>query len=129
MLLLYADHRYGATAVFVLASLSDLADGYIARRFNQTSNFGRFIDPLADKILVLSALCCFVEFDRMEAWCVCIVLLREFAVSGLRLLAVEQGKVIAAAWSGKLKTACTMVCIILMLLFRTCDGSTLRLSF
>ena len=117
VLLLYAGRRYLAAAVFVLASLSDLADGYIARRFNQTSNFGRFIDPLADKILVLSALCCFVEFGRIRAWCLCLVLLREFAVSGLRLIAVEQGRVIAAAWSGKIKTACTMVCIILMLLF------------
>ena len=117
VLLLYFDQRFFAAAIFTIASLSDFLDGYIARHYNQTSNFGRFIDPLADKILVLSALCCFVEFGRMSAWCVCIVLLREFAVSGLRLLAVEQGKVIAAAWSGKIKTACTMVCIILMLLF------------
>ena len=117
LIFIYTGHNYIAAAVFIIASLSDFADGYIARSYNQTSDFGKFIDPLADKILVLSAMCCFIESAQMPAWCVVIVLLREFSVSGLRLIAAEQGKVIAAAKSGKVKTACTMVCIILMLVF------------
>ena len=115
--LLYLGLPIWAFAVYVLACLSDAADGYIARHCNQITNFGKFMDPLADKILVLSALCVFAEQGAMPGWCVALVLFREFAVSGLRLIAVEQGKVIAAAWSGKIKTACTMVCIGAMLLF------------
>ena len=95
--------------MYIIACLSDVADGYIARHYNQVSNFGKFMDPLADKMLVLAAMCIFIERGQMPAWCVAIVLFREFAVSGLRLLAVEQGRVIAAAISGKLKTGCTMV--------------------
>ena len=105
-----------ALAVFVLASLTDMADGYIARHYNQITDFGKFMDPLADKVLVMAAMCYFVEVGRMPGWALAIVLLREFAVSGLRLVAVEQGRVIAAAWSGKIKTAATMVCLCLMLL-------------
>ena len=108
--------RYGALAVFVIASLSDFLDGYIARHYNQVSNFGKFMDPLADKILVITAMLLFVESGRMPGWVLALVVAREFAVSGLRLVAVEQGRVIAAAKSGKIKTASTMVCIILMLL-------------
>ena len=115
--LLYLGLPSWAFAVYVLACLSDAADGYIARHYNQITNFGKFMDPLADKILVLSALCVFAEQGLMPGWCVALVLFREFAVSGLRLIAVEQGKVIAAAWSGKIKTACTMVAIGAMLLF------------
>ena len=119
IVLMYMDGaaaRYGALAVFVIASLSDFLDGYIARHYNQVSNFGKFMDPLAEKILVITAMLLFVESGRMPGWVLALVVAREFAVSGLRLVAVEQGRVIAAAKSGKIKTASTMVCIILMLL-------------
>ena len=106
-----------ALAVFILASVTDMLDGYVARKYNQVSNMGKFLDPLADKILVAAAMCWFVGCGQMWAWVLAAVLLREFAVSGLRLVAVEQGKVIAAAWSGKVKTASTMVCICVMLVF------------
>ncbi len=107
--------NYWALLIFIVASLTDLLDGYIARHYNQITNFGKFMDPLADKILVMSAMCWFVEAHQMPGWALAIVLFREFAVSGMRLVAVEQGKVIAAAWSGKVKTASTMVCLCLML--------------
>lgn len=116
LVLAYSDKMMAALAVYVIACLSDFADGYIARHFNQISNFGKFMDPLADKMLVLAAMCFFVENGQMAGWAVAVVLFREFAVSGMRLLAVEQGQVIAAAWSGKIKTASTMVCLILMML-------------
>ena len=115
--LAYTDHLYSALAVYIIACLSDVADGYIARHYNQVSDFGKFLDPLAYKMLVLSAMCFFIENGQMPGWCVAIVLFREFAVSGLRLIAVEQGRVIAAAWSGKLKTGCTMVGLSAMMLF------------
>lgn len=115
--LAYAGLSYWALAVYVLACLSDAVDGYIARHYNQITNFGKFMDPLADKMLVLAAMCFFVERGAMPGWCVAAVLFREFAVSGLRLVAAEQNRVIAAAWSGKVKTACTMVGICAMLLF------------
>ena len=115
--LAYTGQLYGALAVYVVACISDFVDGYIARHYNQVSNFGKFMDPLADKVLVLAAMCFFVENGQMPGWAVAIVLLREFAVSGLRLIAVEQSRVIAAAWSGKIKTASTMVCLCAMLLF------------
>lgn len=117
LVLAYTGHLYTALAVYIIACLSDVADGYIARHCNQVSDFGKFMDPLADKMLVLSAMCFFVENGQMPGWCVAIVLFREFAVSGLRLIAVEQGRVIAAAWSGKLKTGCTMVGLSAMMLF------------
>lgn len=107
--------RYVALGVFILASLTDLLDGYIARHYHQVSDFGKFMDPLADKCLVMAALCWFVEEGTMAGWVLAIVLLREFAVSGMRLVAVEKGRVIAAGWSGKVKTASTMVCICLIL--------------
>ena len=116
LVLAYTGHMGWALLVFVLASLSDMLDGYIARHYNQTTDFGKFMDPLADKVLVMAAMCFFVEAGRMPGWVLAIVLLREFAVSGMRLIAVEQGRVIAAAWSGKIKTAATMVCLCLMLL-------------
>ena len=117
MYLRFPGHTYWAFGVFVLASLSDFADGYIARHYNQVSNFGKFVDPLADKMLVLSAMCFFIENGQMPGWAVAIVLFREFAVSGLRLIAVEQSRVIAAARSGKIKTGCTMVGLGAMLVF------------
>ena len=117
LLLCYAGRMTAALAVFVLASLSDAADGYVARRYKQSSTVGKFLDPLADKALVLSALCFFIENGQVRAWVVAAVIMRELAVSGLRLIAAERGKVIAAAWSGKVKTASTMLCICAMLLF------------
>ena len=115
LVLAYAGRMGWALLVFVLASLSDMLDGYIARHYNQITDFGKFMDPLADKVLVMAAMCYFVEAGRMPGWVLAIVLLREFAVSGMRLVAVEQGRVIAAGWSGKVKTAATMVCLCLML--------------
>ena len=106
-----------ALGVFILASVTDTLDGYVARTYNQVSNMGKFLDPLADKVLVAAAMCWLVECGRLRAWVLAAVLLREFAVSGLRLIAVEQGQVIAAAWSGKVKTAATMVCICFLLVF------------
>ena len=111
--------RYVALGIYIVACLTDLLDGYIARHYNQISDFGKFMDPLADKMLVMAAMCYFVECGQMPGWCLAIVLLREFAVSGMRLVAVEQGRVIAAAWSGKVKTASTMVCLCLMLVFQS----------
>lgn len=107
---------YVALVIFILASLTDLADGYIARRYNQVTDFGKFMDPLADKVLVVTAMLWFVECGRMPAWAVAIVIFREFAVSGMRLIAAERGRVIAAGWSGKVKTASTMVGLCLMFL-------------
>ena len=111
LLLLYFGHIYWALAVYIIACLSDFADGYVARHYDQITDFGKFMDPLADKMLVLATMCYLVEAGLMPGWVVAIVLLREFAVSGLRLLAVEQGIVIAAAWSGKIKTFSTMICL------------------
>ena len=117
LVLAYTGLKYWALAVYIIACLSDVADGYIARHDNQVSNFGKFVDPLADKMLVLSAMCFFIENGQMPGWAVAIVLFREFAVSGLRLIAVEQSRVIAAARSGKIKTGCTMVGLGAMLVF------------
>ena len=101
--------------VFIIASITDKLDGYIARTRNQVTTFGKFLDPLADKILVLSALVMLVEFDKIPAWIPVIVLAREFLVSGYRLIAVEKGgKVIAASIWGKLKTVTQMLAIILV---------------
>ena len=121
LLILYLDIPSGnwiALAVFIVASVSDAFDGYVARHYNQVTNLGKFMDPLADKMLVLSAMCWFVEAGRMRGWVLALVLLREFGVSGLRLVAAERGRVIAAGWSGKVKTAGTMVCLCAMLLLR-----------
>lgn len=117
LVLCYLDHRIAATVMFIIASLSDLLDGYIARHYNQVSNFGKFMDPLADKMLVLSAMCFLVEKGQMPGWVVAVILFREFAVSGLRLIAAERQRVIAAAWSGKIKTTCTMVGLCFVLVF------------
>lgn len=117
LVLAYTGQMYWAFAIYTIACLSDMADGYIARHYNQISNFGKFADPLADKMLVLAAMCFFIENGQMTGWIVAVVLFREFAVSGLRMVAVEQQRVIAAAWSGKIKTACTMLGLGAMLLF------------
>ena len=96
-------------ALFIIASLTDFVDGQIARKFNQVSDFGKFLDPLADKLLTIAAMTMFCEWGVFPAWALMIVLTREFAVTGLRLVAVQKGTVIAAGWSGKVKTASTMV--------------------
>lgn len=108
--------NYWALAIFIVASLTDTLDGYIARHYNQTTDFGKFMDPLADKCLVTAAMLWFVEIGQMPGWALLVVIVREFAVSGLRMVAADKGRVIAAGWSGKVKTASTMVCICLMLL-------------
>ena len=105
-----------AGIVFAAASFTDFLDGHLARKWHMVTDFGKFADPLADKMLVTAALLWFVEIGQMPAWALLIVLVREFAVSGLRMIASDKGRVIAAGWSGKVKTASTMVCIVLMFL-------------
>lgn len=106
---------YLALAVFLVASLTDFVDGYIARHYGQTTDFGKFLDPLADKLLVIAAMAMYCEWGVFPAWALMIVLTREFAVTGLRLIAVQKGNVIAAGWSGKVKTASTMVGLCIMM--------------
>jgi len=108
-------------AVFVIASLTDYVDGHIARKYHQVSDFGKFLDPLADKLLVISAMSMFCQWNLFPAWALMIVLTREFAVTGLRLIAVGKGKVIAAGWSGKVKTASTMIGLCVMMGFPTVE--------
>ncbi len=104
-------------AIFIVASLTDFVDGYIARNYNQTTDFGKFLDPLADKLLTIAAMSMFCEWGVFPAWALMIVLTREFAVTGLRLVAVQKGTVIAAGWSGKIKTASTMIGLCIMMAF------------
>ena len=106
-------------AVFIIASLTDYVDGYIARKYNQVSDFGKFLDPLADKLLTIAAMVMFCEWGSFPAWALMIVLTREFAVTGLRLVAVGKGTVIAAGWSGKVKTASTMIGLCVLMAFPT----------
>ena len=108
-----------ALGVFILASLTDYVDGQIARKCNQVSDFGKFLDPLADKLLTIAAMTMFCEWGSFPAWALMIVLTREFAVTGLRLVAVGNGTVIAAGWSGKVKTASTMIGLCVMMAFPT----------
>ena len=113
------DIPYGsivATAVFIIASITDQLDGHIARSRNQITNFGKFMDPLADKLLVTAALISLVELNMIPGWAVVIIIAREFAVSGLRTLAASDGIVIAANYWGKFKTASQMIMIILLIL-------------
>jgi len=124
MIFMYLSHGTGNSwqlwvsfAIFVIASLTDYVDGFIARKYNQVSDFGKFLDPLADKLLVIAAMTIFCEWKLFPAWALMIVLTREFAVTGLRLVAVGKGKVIAAGWSGKVKTASTMVGLCVMMVF------------
>ena len=107
--------KWAALAIFVIASLTDTLDGYIARKYHLITDFGKFMDPLADKILVMSAMILLVEFGRLPAWIVIIILAREFAVSGFRLIASDNGLVIAASWWGKVKTVTQMIMVILMI--------------
>ena len=110
-----------ALAVFIIASLTDYVDGYIARKYQQVSDFGKFLDPLADKLLVIAAMTMFCQWGQLPAWALMIVLTREFAVTGLRLVAVGNGTVIAAGWSGKVKTASTMIALCVQMAFPSID--------
>ena len=103
--------------IFIVASLTDYVDGYIARKYKQVSDFGKFLDPLADKLLVIACMCMLCEWGMMPAWALMVVLTREFAVTGLRLVAVQNGTVIAAGWSGKVKTFSTMVGLCFVMAF------------
>ena len=113
-------YMYGALALFIIASVTDFLDGYIARKYHQVSDFGKFLDPLADKLLTIAAMAMFCEWGSFPAWALMIVLTREFAVTGLRLVAVGKGTVIAAGWSGKVKTASTMIGLCVLMGFPTC---------
>lgn len=108
--------KYLALAVFVIASLTDTLDGYIARSRNLVTNFGKFMDPLADKLLVCSALICFIQIGTIPAWVVIIIISREFIISGFRLIASDKGVVIAASKWGKAKTVSQMITVILLIL-------------
>ena len=108
-------YRYIAAAIFIVASLTDMLDGKIARKYNLVTNFGKFMDPLADKLLVCSALICLVDLKQLPAWMVIVIISREFIISGFRLIAAEQGIVIAASYWGKFKTTFQMIAVILMI--------------
>ncbi len=107
--------KWAALAVFVAASLTDLLDGKIARKYNLITNFGKFMDPLADKLLVCSALICFVATAQVPAWVVIVIISREFIVSGFRLIASDKGVVLAAGMSGKIKTVLQMIMTIVVI--------------
>ena len=109
-------NRYIALAIFVVASVTDWFDGKLARKYNLVTNFGKFMDPLADKLLVCSAMICFIELEKLPAWFVIIIIGREFIISGFRLIAADNGVVIAASYWGKFKTASQMVTVILLVL-------------
>lgn len=108
--------NYIAVAIFILASITDFLDGYLARRDNLVTNFGKFMDPLADKLLVCSALICLVETGQLPAWVVVIIISREFIISGFRLIASDNGIVIAASYWGKFKTVSQMLMVIVLIL-------------
>lgn len=107
--------RYVAAALFIIASLTDMLDGKIARKYNLVTNFGKFMDPLADKLLVCSALICLVELKELPAWMVIVIISREFIISGFRLVASDNGVVIAASYWGKFKTTFQMIAVVLLI--------------
>ena len=109
-------NRYISLTLFVVASVTDWFDGYLARKNNLVTNFGKFMDPLADKLLVCSAMICMIDLKRLPAWFVIIIIAREFIISGFRLIAAQNGIVIAANYWGKFKTASQMIMIILLIL-------------
>ncbi len=107
--------KWIALAIFIIASLTDLLDGKIARKYNLVTNFGKFMDPLADKLLVCSALICLIELNKIPSWMVIIIIAREFIISGFRLVAADNGVVIAASYWGKFKTTFQMVAVCLLI--------------
>ena len=109
-------NRYIAVIIFIAASFTDYLDGHIARKYNLVTNFGKFMDPLADKLLVSSAMICLVELDRLASWMVIVIIAREFIISGFRLIAADNQIVIAASMWGKVKTVCQMFMVILLIL-------------
>lgn len=109
-------NRYICLAIFCIASATDWLDGYLARKNNLVSNFGKFMDPLADKLLVCSTMICMISLGRLESWIVIIIIAREFIISGFRLIAAENGVVIAANYWGKFKTVSQMIMLILLIL-------------
>ncbi len=115
MLVSFPGHLWLALAVFILASLTDYLDGHIARKYHQVTAFGKFMDPLADKLLVTAALLIFVQWGQIPGWAAFVILAREFGVTGLRLVAASDGTVIAAGMSGKVKTFSSLVCLCLMM--------------
>ena len=115
MLVSFPGHKWWALGLFIAASLTDSVDGYIARNYNQVSTFGKFMDPLADKLLVTAALLIFVQWGQIPGWAAFVILARELAVSGLRMLAASEGAVIAAGMSGKVKTFVTLVVFCFMM--------------
>ena len=108
--------NYIAVAIFIVASLTDMLDGKIARKYNLVTNFGKFMDPLADKLLVCSAMICLIELDRLAAWIVIVIIAREFIISGFRLVTSDNGVVIAASYWGKFKTTFQMLMVIVLIL-------------
>ena len=108
-------NKWIALAIFVVASLTDLLDGKIARKYNLVTNFGKFMDPLADKLLVCAAMICLIETGQLAAWIVIVIISREFIISGFRLVAADNGVVIAASYWGKFKTTFQMIAVILMI--------------
>lgn len=115
LLELTAYDKWIALAIFIIASLTDFLDGHIARKYHLVTNFGKFMDPLADKLLVCSALICLIELNRIPAWVVIVIIAREFIISGFRLVASDNGVVIAASYWGKFKTTFQIVMICLMI--------------
>ena len=121
LVFLYTDfwgrgNLYIAAAIFIIASLTDLIDGKIARKYNLVTNFGKFMDPLADKLLVCSAMIALVDFGKIAGWIVIVIIAREFIISGFRLVASDNGVVIAASYWGKFKTTFQMLMVIVLLL-------------
>lgn len=128
LVLLYLGLYWPALGVFVVASLTDMLDGKIARKYHLVTDFGKFADPLADKLLVTSAFVWFVEVGVMPAWICFIILAREFIVTGLRIVAIEKGRVIAAGMLGKIKTTIQMVSIVLILIPQVREGAPMLVT-
>ena len=107
--------KWISLAIFIIASLTDMLDGKIARKYNLITDFGKFMDPLADKLLVCSAMICLIDLGKIPSWVVVIIIAREFIISGFRLVAADNGRVIAASYWGKFKTTIQMIMVILMI--------------